>query len=254
MATEKQIAANQANAQKSTGPRTTEGKNKTRLNSTRDGITGQVITLSQEDLPIFEKLKKDLIADLAPKTVMELKLASSIAWDTWRLDRLRAVDTNTFALGNGNPATDVEADCPEIHTAMTNARTFEQQSQRFALLSLYEQRLTRAVHKNLATLRDLQAERKRNRDADKKEELMIARSCNLKGLAYQAPARRTENGSVFSNEEILDAVSRETTLKVASITLAQTPWQVKYPEASDNRGPGGPNSGPNPGLKVMEAA
>ena len=81
MATEKQIAANRRNAQKSTGPRTEEGKSKTRLNALRDGFTGQVITLSAEDLPIFEKFKSDLIKDLAPKTTMELSLANAIAWD-----------------------------------------------------------------------------------------------------------------------------------------------------------------------------
>jgi len=51
MATQKQIDANRINAQKSTGPRTEEGKSKSRMNAKRDGITGQVVTLSEEDLP-----------------------------------------------------------------------------------------------------------------------------------------------------------------------------------------------------------
>jgi hypothetical protein len=91
MATEKQIAADQKNAQNSTGPKTEKGKARTRLNAKRDGHNGQVTTPSGEDRPLFEALKAELIADLAPKTVMELKLASSIAWDTWRLDHLRAM-------------------------------------------------------------------------------------------------------------------------------------------------------------------
>ena len=62
MASEKQIAANRINAQLSPGPSSPEAKAKTRMNAMRDGITGQVITLSDEDRPIFEKLKAELIA------------------------------------------------------------------------------------------------------------------------------------------------------------------------------------------------
>ena len=51
MASQKQIDANRLNAQKSTGPTSEEGKNKSRLNAKRDGLTGQVITLSEDDLP-----------------------------------------------------------------------------------------------------------------------------------------------------------------------------------------------------------
>jgi len=93
MASEKQIAANRLNAQKSTGPITEEGKKKSRLNAKRDGLTGQVITLSEHDLPIFEKFKASFIADLQPKTLMETSLADSLAWDTWRELNRFAVNT-----------------------------------------------------------------------------------------------------------------------------------------------------------------
>ena len=134
-----QIEANRINAQSSTGPTSAEGKAKTRLNAKRDGITGQVITLSEEDLPVFEKLKAALIDDLAPKTVMELHLASSIAWDTWRLDHLRAVEMNMYALGTQDEETTVDSENPQIDTALSGALTFEKQSAKFALMSIYEQ-------------------------------------------------------------------------------------------------------------------
>jgi len=187
---------------------------------------------------------------------MELKLASSIAWDTWRLDRLRAIENKSFVIGTQDPGNDcIVCHDAEIHTAMSNALTFGRKPHRIALLSLYEQRLTKAVHNNLAVLRSLQAERRRNRDADdEREEIILARSCNVNGLAYQAPAWPTENGSVFSNEEILSAVNRETALKVASVALAKAPWEVKYREVTENNGPDRPNSGPNPGLQVMQTA
>ena len=251
MATEKQIAANRENAKKSTGATSLAGKSKTRLNAKRDGITGQIITLSEEDRPVFEKLKAELIADLAPKTVMELKLASAIAWDTWRLDHLRAVEMNMYALGAGDPATDVDCgDNPELHTAMTGALTFANEARTFALMSLYEQRMNRGIHKNLATLRDLQAERKQNYQRDRKEEVILARYSDIKGLPYQSPAAPTLNGSVFSNSDILAAANRLTTLKVAKSAIWQTPLNVQFAGASDNLDPNRPNSG----LKVATAA
>ena len=86
MTSQKQIDANRANAQKSTGPKSPATKAKSRLNAIRDNLTGQITTLSDEERPIFEKLKTDHIAALAPANDAEHKLAHAIAWDTWRLD------------------------------------------------------------------------------------------------------------------------------------------------------------------------
>jgi hypothetical protein len=243
MALQKQIAADKSNAENSTGSNTEKGKVRSRLNSTRDGITGQVTTLSDEDRPVFESLKAELIADLAPKTVMELKLASSIAWDTWRLDRLRATEMNLFALGTEDPATAVACDDPQIHTAMTAARTMSEKADVFARMSLCEQRMNRALHKNLAILRDLQAERKRASEKARAEEVLIARYNDLKGLPYHAPATGTQNGFVFSNSEIFAAAHRESILEIAKVTVNQLPYKVQFAGASASS-----SAGPEPAL------
>jgi hypothetical protein len=233
--TQKQIEANQRNAQLSTGARTLAGKAKTRLNAKRDGFTGQITTLSDEDRPIFEKFKSDFITDLAPKTTLELSLAAAIAWDTWRLNHLRAVEMNMYALGTDDPATAIDCgDNPELHTAMTGALTFANEAHKFALMSLYEQRMNRSLHKNLATLRELQAERKQNYQRDRKEEVILARYSDINGLTYQAPATPTVNGSVFSNSEIFAAANRLTTLKVAKGAIWRAPLKVQFAGASSN--------------------
>ena len=225
MATEKQIAANRANAQKSTGPRTEEGKSRTRMNALRDGFTGQVITLSAEDLPVFEKFKSDLIKDLAPKTTMELSLADAIAWDTWRLNHLRAVEMNMYALGSSDAET-------VIDTAMSAAATFEKEANKFALMSIYEQRMNRSIHKNLTALRSLQAERRANHQRDLAEEIILAIANDINGLDYKAPVEPGPNGSVFSNREVIAAAHRLTALKAAGITLFQAKSKVQFAGAS----------------------
>lgn len=213
MATEKQIAANRINAQKSPGPSTPEAKAKTRMNAMRDGITGQVITLSDEDRPVFEKLKAELIEDFAPKTTMELRLANSIARDTWRLDHLRAIEMNLYAMGTEEFPGGIEGS--QMHTAMSDAVTFAKQSKRMGLLSIYEQRLNRSVHKNMDKLAELQAERKSNYEHDLKEEIDIAEANEINGLPYQAPAKRSKNGIVFSTAEIRAAANRKSVVSAA---------------------------------------
>lgn len=230
MATQKQIDANRRNAQNSTGPKTEESKAKTRLNALRDGFTGQIVTLSDEDRPIFDKFKSDLIDDFAPETVMERSLADAIAWDTWRLNRIRAIESNIYALGTLDK--DVEAVDSDLRPAISDALTFANQEKRFNLMSLYEQRLNRSLQKNLATLLKLRTERKRNRQRDLEEQIILARANDINGLPYEAPARPTENGFVFSNREILTAAHRVTALQAAKMTLKTTPPKVQFAGAA----------------------
>jgi hypothetical protein len=230
MPTQKQVAANRRNAQKSTGPKTCQGKSVSRLNARRDGFTGQVIILSAEDRPHFEQFHAKLLAGLHPETALEKSLAHAIAWDTWRLNHLRAVEMNLYALASENPG--ATAADPRVQPAVADADTFSKYSDRFIRLSLYEQRLNRGLHKNLAALRNLQAERRRLEAQDRAEEVVLARYSDIKELPYSAPARPTLNGFVFSNEEILAAAHRASTLEVARAALREAPLKVQFAASS----------------------
>ncbi len=155
------------------------------------------------DRAIFEAFKTELIAGFNPKTPMENKLAQAIAWDTWRLDRLRAVEINMYA--KGLAASIERGNCPEnpddFDIALSDAATFRSQAKRFELMSLYETRMNRTMHRNLAILRDLQAERKRGYDDDKKEEILVARLHEFNRMPIQTSAYPSKNGFYFSNEE-----------------------------------------------------
>jgi hypothetical protein len=232
MASQKQIAANRKNAQASTGARTPEGKSKSRCNAIRDGLTGQITTLSPEDQPIFEQLKAEMLADLRPQNSLERKLANSIAWDTWRLDHLRAVETNVYALGREEDREAREEDDPDnsdpatqpdpIDLAFADARTYRGEARRFELMSLYESRMTRNIHRNVTLLRELQAERKRNYERDKKEEVQIARLCEFNDMPIRASTAPSKNGFVFSNEEIAVAAVRDRYVATAAHVFKHT--------------------------------
>ncbi len=225
MTSQKQIDANRANAQRSTGPKSAATKAISRLNALRDGLTGQITTLSDADRALFDQLKGELIAGFNPQTPMENKLAQAIAWDTWRLDRLRAVEINIYAadlVDNIGQDDDYPDNPDDFDSAMSGAATFRCHAKRFELMSLYETRMNRNMHRNLAILRDLQAERKSNYDQDKKEEILIARLHEFNMMPIQTSAYPSKNGFYFSNEEIALAATRQRYVDVAASSIKHT--------------------------------
>jgi hypothetical protein len=228
MTSQKQIDANRANSKKSTGPTTDAGKAITRLNAVRDNLTGQITTLSDRDRPIFEKLKTEHVTALAPNTLDEHKLAHAIAWDTWRLDRLRASEMNIFALAADSAENDGEPTDPDLQTAISDTQTYRSESKHLELMSLYEQRMNRSLHRNRAALHELQTDRHRKYERDKREEILLARFEDLKDLPYKAPEAPSPNGSVFASEQITTAAARQRNMEAAQYLLnTKAPW-IKY--------------------------
>src|SRR4029077_813785 len=88
MATEKQFEANRLNAQKSTGPRTPEGRAAVRLNGVTHGLTAETIVLKGESESDFTGLLDSLEAEHNPVTPTEEALVVQLAMATWRLRRL----------------------------------------------------------------------------------------------------------------------------------------------------------------------
>src|SRR6266478_2427544 len=88
MATEKQFEANRQNAQKSTGPKTPEGRAAVRLNGVKHGLTAETIVLKGESQADFTNLLDSLEAEHAPTSPTEEALVVQLAMATWRLRRL----------------------------------------------------------------------------------------------------------------------------------------------------------------------
>lgn len=88
MASERQIAANRANARKSTGPRTADGKAVSCLNATTHGLTAKQIVLPGEDQAAFEAFQRGVFASLKPEDEMQADVIAQIAGVQWRLRRV----------------------------------------------------------------------------------------------------------------------------------------------------------------------
>ena len=214
MISEKQLEANRANALLSTGPKTEEGKKRSSMNARRHGLTGQVTTMTDEDRAAHDTFSKALMQNLAPDGAMEVQLAQRIATDSWRLNRISAIEDNLFALGQLQHGGQACPNGPELDAALTMAHTFTQESKQLQLLSLYEQRINRSLQKNLAMLQSLQAARKAQRESEMADAKRLLQLSEMKGLEYQ-PAK---DGFAFSNDQIHAAIDREQRLQRASTT------------------------------------
>ena len=122
---EKQRNANRENAKKSTGPKTEEGKKRASLNGARHNLTGAAYVMSDEDRKAFDKFSGPFIASFKPANAAEHSYAHLVAVAHWRLNRVHAIEENTFAMGHSTKASDLDVDHPELHHAFTMARVFD---------------------------------------------------------------------------------------------------------------------------------
>jgi hypothetical protein len=94
MISEKQLAANRENAQKSTGPKTPRGKAIVARNAVKHGIFSQDIVPVGGDREgaAYARMLAGLRDSLKPEGQMEHSLVEKIAVDTWRLRRTVAYE------------------------------------------------------------------------------------------------------------------------------------------------------------------
>ena len=87
----RKLAANRCNAKQSTGPRTEEGKRRSRQNALKHGILSSVLVIKDgdgtEDAEEFDHLFAELQGDLAPVGALENMMVESIAVAYWRARR-----------------------------------------------------------------------------------------------------------------------------------------------------------------------
>ena len=201
------------------------------MNALRHGITGQVSITTVVYRAAHDKFVQELIDRFQPDDPLELQLASLIAEDFWRLQRIRAVENDILALGKFSEAADIDVDHPEVHASLTRAQTFLDQSKDFERLTLYEQRINRSLEKNRTQLEELQAERKRQRQealdqacllhqaaiAHKQSDETQSDETQSREHVMTPAALPSENGFVFSSEEIERAIHRRSRLIEAGI-------------------------------------
>jgi hypothetical protein len=197
MASERQILANQQNAQLSTGPRTAEGKARVAQNALKHGLTAKQVIFPHETAEEYEAFREALLISLNPEGALEEVLAEKIIADAWRMRRALALEAAVPVLARERQKVATLREEAErfkpisqralLRTAMTggnlkgydNAMTKVDEAQRaieadhllhallvvnqhnleFSILDRREQALTRSFMKTLHELQRLQAKR-----------------------------------------------------------------------------------------------
>ncbi len=88
MITTKQLQANRQNAQRSTGPKSLEGKEVVSTNALKHGILSKKLLIRDESSEDFDSLKESMYTDLQPIGATEELLVEKIVITIWRLKRL----------------------------------------------------------------------------------------------------------------------------------------------------------------------
>jgi hypothetical protein len=94
------------------------------LQGSRSPVTGQAVLMTETDATSHRRFTAEYVAALNPDGMVEIQLAQRLAQDTWRINRLHAIEENIFALGHSEPCAHIESAHPEIHAAMVQALTF----------------------------------------------------------------------------------------------------------------------------------
>ncbi len=175
MVTEAQIIANRRNAQKSTGPRTSEGKTSVSKNALKHGLIARRHTvINSENQAEFELHRRQILDELQPERPMESILADRVVTLSWRLKRICRIQNQTIdALNSANTSSPLSKltqsllykNRPQPQTAQatssagpdlgrmaikdfSNARVLER-------LLMYERRIEQSLYKTLLELQRL---------------------------------------------------------------------------------------------------
>ena len=96
MSSLKQIKANRRNALKSTGPTTPEGKERSRCDAVRHGLTAETVIAALEDAKDYQAFEAAVISDYDAETTVERELVLRLTSVLWRLRRATGIETALF--------------------------------------------------------------------------------------------------------------------------------------------------------------
>jgi hypothetical protein len=157
---------NRVNAQKSTGPKPTAGKQRSRMNAVTHNLSGQNLILQETELAAYNRMAAAMLVDLNPKTEPERQIAQKVIDINFRLNRLAAIENNIFSFGLTENETDAGHD-DRIEVMAAQTRAWIERSNSFDTLGRYEARLSRQLLKYQEEFERLQAARKKQEFADR---------------------------------------------------------------------------------------
>ena len=169
-ASEAQIRANRENALKSRGPTSREGKEKSRANALKHGLTGAGVALTNEDAAEVERMYAAFEADFRPSDEMGRLLIRRMATCGVRMER--SVLQETAALNERVLKARAEAEANGEDPDEAGRRAMFDPSKEASLARRYEAAAERGFFRALKEFRQLNKEAK---NPDVKAEIEASR-------------------------------------------------------------------------------
>jgi hypothetical protein len=160
---------------RSTGPRTAAGKQRSSQNALTHGLTSRSPVLPTEDPAAYQLHCRQFFDEYQPATPTETQLTQEIADTSWRLNRIPLLEADLLSQ-DPNPQTLIP---------------------RLATLGLHYTRLSRQFQKAVDHLREIQSERRHDQERDLKNAAALLELHKHKGIPWE-PA---DHGFVFSTSD-----------------------------------------------------
>jgi len=182
MASIAQIQANRSNAQKSTGPRTAEGKAASSHNAVKHGLLAEQVVIHGEDPAEFDLYREGMLEELAPEGAVETILAERAVSLSWRLRRAERLQSAVFATVYRENVNDVvlwpkhglpiepKRDEEEVILGQVVMTDFAR-AQVIDRLLIHERRIEGSLYRTMAELRKEREARKVERESATDAEL-----------------------------------------------------------------------------------
>jgi hypothetical protein len=134
------LSANMANAQLSTGPRTSDGKSRSAQNARKHGLTAADVVIGPEDRDEFDELLAEFQNDVQPQGALQQTLFDQLVASAWNLRRIQRMETEL---------------CSHASTYLELLNDDDIQA-RLDRLARHKSRIERTFHRSLKELKALQ--------------------------------------------------------------------------------------------------
>jgi len=94
----RRLEANRGNALRSTGPKTENGKHRSRANAVRHVLTAETVVGSLEDAEDYKAFEATIVADYDAETAVARELVLRLASLLWRLRRAVGIETDLLEI------------------------------------------------------------------------------------------------------------------------------------------------------------
>jgi hypothetical protein len=200
------LAANQANAQLSTGPRTEEGKARSSRNATKHGLFSRQLLVAGEDPAALAMFRESVLRRLSPRDMLELQVVEQYVASSWRLRRIQAAEheayldeAETMKLELQESLGEIGSkDLPQPSVGLLTWRMLKDGSNStLERLSRHQQRLWNQMQRCLQQLREMQ------------KEDVHGEALNIKQMMQNEATEAEQSRNSSSDEDLYRSLRRE---------------------------------------------